>query len=134
MPRTKRLRTDDAEPSAARQILPSFRPSRENRYLFRDYQAYNNFNGNYKNRKCSNCYFFDKSVISLPTLENNKLTSYIDHWNWGTLMTCQEPYTDLLTQVFYANLRFSSEPFHVSSYMCGQEIDISPAHIAEWFG
>ena len=133
-PRTKRTRTEPGEPSAARQILPSFRPSRENRYLFRDYQAYNNFNGNFKNRKCSDCYFFDKSGILLSVLVEEKLMGYINHWNWGTLLSCQEPFTNLLTQVFYANLTFTSEPFKVTSYMCGQEIDLSLENIANWFG
>ena len=47
-------------------------------------------------------------------------------------MTCFEPYTQLLTRTFYANIKTSDEPFRITSWVGGKELVLSLNNVAQW--
>lgn len=118
--------------SANNETEPNYAIVHDNRYFFRNLQAYENYVGQFQERKLCKCYFFDKSRITFSTREDDKILDYLKHWNWEPLITCFEQYLEFTTRLFYANLIFKENPFLVSSWVCGQEIKLTLANIAEW--
>ena len=115
-------------------LEPNWTIHRSNRYLFRDIVAYENYAGSFINRKITECYRFDKSVVTFSQPEDDKVIAYVNHWGWEPIVTCFEPYTQLLTRTFYANIKTSDEPYMITSWVGGKEIVLSLNNVAQWLG
>ena len=127
----KRARLEDGQGSGVN-LEPNWNIHWSNKYLFWDLVAYDNYAGLFMHRKLAECYFFDKATVTFDQPEDDKMIEYVNHWSWNLLLTCTEPYTMLLTRIFYANLTITDEPFVVKTWLCGQEIDLSLANMAQW--
>ena len=115
-------------------IEPNFELHHDNRYLFRNLEAYENFTGQFQDRHLCECYFFNKASVTFHSREDAKTIEYIQHWNWEPLINLFEPYLELTTRSFYANLVCKINPFRVTSWACGKEIVLSFENVAEWLG
>ena len=131
--RKKRSR-NDAGQSSATEIEQDTNIYRSNTYLFRNPIAHTNFMGQFSDRKLSNCYYFNKASVTFSFPEDDKIIGFIRHWPWENLITCDEPYSEMITKTFYCNLTFSEDPFLVKSYVCGREIILSLDNVANWLG
>ena len=127
----KKARIEDGQSSGGN-LQPNWNIHRSNTFLFRDLTAYQNFTGLFMHRNLAECYFFDKATVTFDQPEDDKIIGFVNHWNWNPLLTCTEPYTMLLTRTFYANLTIQDDPFIAKSWLCGQEIDLSLANMAQW--
>jgi hypothetical protein len=115
-------------------IEPNWELEQTNRYLFRDVAGYENYMFSFRNRSLSDCYYFDKATVTFRPQEDAKIIQYITHLNWHPVLSCTETYTEILTRIWYSNLRFNKEPFIISTWVCGQEIDLSLGNVAQWLG
>ena len=127
----KRARIGEDGQSSGGILEPNWNIHRSNTYLFRDLVAYENFAG-LMHRKLTECYYFDKATVTFDQPENDKIIEYVNHWSWNPLLSCCEPYTQLLTRTFYANLTIVDDPLIVKSWACGQEINLSLEKMAQW--
>jgi hypothetical protein len=116
----KRARVGEDGQSSGANLEPNWNIHRSNKYLFRDIVAFENFSGLFMHRKLTECYFFDKATVTFDQPEDDNIIEYVNHWSWNPLLTCTEPYTQLLTRIFYANLTIVEEPFVVKTWLCGQ--------------
>ena len=121
-PKISNKRTRDGGPGESSNTpRPNLRLERENRYLFRDVSAFTNFLGRFQHRELTQCYFFTK-LQPIQEPESTKIDQYINHYNWKSIIECQDEYTVILTRAFYANLVVKKKPFRVTSYIGGKEI------------
>jgi hypothetical protein len=128
----KRARVGEAGQSSNSVIEPNFELDHDNRYLFRNLEAFENFTGQFQDRDLCECYYFDKATVTFYQREDAKTIEYIQHWNWESLLNLYEPYYELTTRAFYANLVCRINPFRVTSWACGKEIELSFENLAEW--
>ena len=129
----KRVQGNSQCPSSSGGVIePNFKINHENRYLFRDLQAYENFTGQFQERELCACYYFDKSTVTFHTREDNKTIEYIQHWQWEPLLNCNEPYLALTTRTFYANFQCRNNPFSLTSWACGKEVHLNFENLATW--
>lgn len=132
---SKKRRVDSEIGQGSRgNIEPNWTIHRSNRYIFRDIVAYENYVGSFRHRKITDCYVFNKAVVTFSQPEDDKIISYVKHWGWEPIVTCFEPYTELLTRIFYANIQTSEEPFRITSWIGGKEIVLSMDNVAQWLG
>ena len=131
VPRKRLRNSGPGEPSNPPR--PNLRGDADNRYLFRDVSEFNTFVGRFQHRELAQCYFFTKfQPIQEP--ESTKIDQYINHYNWKSIIECQDEYTVILTRAFYANLVVKKNPYRVTSYIGGKEIELSCANLAMWLG
>ena len=128
----KRGRYGEIGQGSGTNLEPNWNIHRSNKYLFRDIRAYENFTGLFMHRKLTDCYYFDKASVRIRQPEGDKIIDYLNHWYWNPLVSCCEPYTEILTRTFYANLTIVEEPYLVASWVCGQEIRLTLESVAAW--
>jgi len=129
----KRARTSGPGESSETVVRPSLRIEQDNRYLFKTVSEFNTFNGRFQHRELAQCYFFTK-LQPIQEPESAKIDQYINHYNWKSIIECQDEYTVILTRAFYANLVVKKNPFRVTSYIGGKEIELSCENLAMWLG
>lgn len=83
-------------------------------------------------RQLTDCYYFNNAAVTFRQPEDDKTIAYLNHWNWNSLVSCCELYTEILTCTFYANLTIVENPFILSSWVYGQEIALSLGNVAAW--
>lgn len=116
----------------AQSSAPDMTIKRSNRYLFRDDGAFHRYTVQFKNCKLSDCFYFDPEG-RIPVMYMDRITEWIDHWQLTNLINCQDTYSNLFTQIFYANLQFTDNPYGATSYMFGTMINLSLQNLADIF-
>jgi len=68
----KRARVGEIGQSSNSVIEPNFELDHDNRYLFRNLEAYENFTGQFEDRDLCECYFFNKATVTFYQREDAK--------------------------------------------------------------
>jgi hypothetical protein len=96
---------------------------RFNKYYYRDATVHSLYNGNFKQKKLADYYFFNKGKDGrIIEWEDTQIEGYIGFWPWKKLIECDEPAHTYMTQVFYVNMKLIDNLWGFLTFVVGQPI------------